>query len=87
MAFIIRANNKDYLVSDHAAQRMLQRFITEEMIVETLENGTLIEQSQGTDLYEHQIYDDILESVIIVLVIVDEIAQIIVTVIDDTGYD
>lgn len=84
MAFIIRANNKDYTVGDHAARRMIERFIPEEMVVETLENGTMTEQPHGTDLYECEIYDTTLEAVVIVRVVVDEETKIIVSVIDDT---
>jgi hypothetical protein len=67
--------------------RMVQRFIPEEMVIETLKNGTVTEQVQGTDLYEHQIYDDTLEAIIIVRVVVDEESRTIVTVIDNTGED
>jgi hypothetical protein len=84
MTFIIRANNKDYIVSSHAAERMMQRFITEEMVIQTLENGTLTQQARGTDLYEHQIFDETLEEYVIVRVAVDEEAHLIVTVIDHT---
>jgi uncharacterized protein DUF4258 len=84
MSFILRANNKDYTVSDHAARRMLERFISEEIVIETLENGALIEQEQGNDAYEHQIYDETLEDIIIVRVVVDEENGQIVTVIDFT---
>jgi len=85
--YIIHANNKAYTVSPHAAMRMVQRFIVEEMIIETLQNGTVIEQAQGNDLYEHQIYDDTLEAFIVVHVVVDEETRTIVTVIDDTEED
>ena len=83
MAYIIRANNKNYTVSVHAAKRMVQRFIPEEMVIETLENGTIMEQAHGTDLYEHSIFDPTLEDMIIVRVIVDETTRTIVSVIDD----
>ena len=59
MAFIIRANNKDYEVSLHAANRMMQRGISEEMVVATLEYGEFYQQAHGTDLYEYQLYDDL----------------------------
>ena len=85
--YIIHANNKAYTVSPHAAMRMVQRFIPEEMIIEALENGTVTEQAHGSDLYERQIYDDALEAVIVVRVVVDEETGTIVTVIDDTEED
>ncbi len=84
MAYIIRASNKDYLVSPHAAARMLQRGITEAQIILTLENGTIIEQSHGTDLFEYSIYDDRWEETITIHVVVDENNQIIVTVMHQT---
>jgi hypothetical protein len=87
MAFIIRANNKDYTVSDHAARRMMQRYISETMMIETLENGTMTEQPHGADLYEHQIYDETLEAMVIVRVVVNEEARTIVSVIDSTEQD
>lgn len=85
--FIIHANNKDYMVSDHAAKRMRERFISEELIIETLENGTVFTQAHGIDLYEHEIYDIYLEAMIIVRVAVDEENRVIVSVIDDTDLD
>jgi hypothetical protein len=85
--YIIHANNKAYTVSPHAATRMVQRFIAEAMVIETLENGTVTEQAQGSDLYEHQLYDDILEAFIVVRIVVDEETRTIVTVIDDTEED
>jgi hypothetical protein len=84
MAYTIRANNKDYTVSDHAARRMRERYIPEEMVVEALENGVWVAQPHHTDLYEHEIYDDILDTMIIVRVVVDEKTRTIVSVIDDT---
>jgi len=87
VAFLIRANNKDYTVGDHAARRMRERFILEEMVISTLENGAMTEQSHGTDLYEHQVYDEILEAIVIVRVVVDESNRIIVSVIDETDVD
>ncbi|MBC8170067.1 MAG: DUF4258 domain-containing protein [Anaerolineae bacterium] len=87
MAFIIRANHKDYTVTYHAAQRMLERYISEEMIIDTLENGELIEQAHGIDLYKLPIYEDILEAMVIVRIAVEETSRTIVSVIDDTGED
>ncbi|MCL4249081.1 MAG: DUF4258 domain-containing protein [Anaerolineae bacterium] len=84
MAYILRANNKDYTVSYHALQRMIERSIPEEMIIAALENGSLIEQPHGNDRYEYQLYDEDLEDIVIVQVIVDEASQTIVTVMDVT---
>lgn len=87
MTYTIYANNKAYTVIDHAARRMLERFISEEMIIETLERGALIEQPHGTDLYEHQIYDEYAEDIRIIRVAVDEVTKEIKSVIDDSnGY-
>ncbi|MDX2139256.1 MAG: DUF4258 domain-containing protein [Chloroflexota bacterium] len=82
MDYIIHANNKDYIVTYHAAKRMFQRFIDEQLVIETLEQGDLIEQSHGTDLYEYAI--DIGDKVLILQVTVDEQERTIVSVIDDT---
>lgn len=84
MAYVLRANNKDYTVSDHARHRMIERSIPEEMIIATLENGSLIEQPHGNDRYEYQLYDADLEDIILVQVIVDEASRTIVTVMDVT---
>jgi len=84
MAYIIRASNKDYIVSPHAAARMLQRGISEALVILTLENGTISEQPHGTDLFEYSVYDDTWEETITIQVIVDENDQIIVTVIGQT---
>lgn len=80
MTFPLIANRKTYTVSDHAAERMIQRFISEPMIVETLEHGAVIEQEHGIDLYEHQIDDG--DEWLIIQVAVDEEKRVIVTVID-----
>ena len=64
MAYIIRASNKDYIVSPHAAARMLQRGISEALVILTLENGTISEQPHGTDLFEYSVYDDTWEETI-----------------------
>jgi hypothetical protein len=84
MVYIIRANNKTYTVSPHAAMRMLQRYISEEMLVEALENGAIIEQEHGIDVYETRLFDEVLEQTVIVQVAVDEETETIVSVIDDT---
>jgi len=84
MAYIIRASNKDYIVSPHAASRMLQRGITEAQIILTLENGTITEQSHGNDLFEYSVYDEGWQETVIIQVVVDENNQIIVTVISQT---
>jgi len=64
---------------------MLERFISDELVIKTLENGHITEQPHGRDLYEHQIYDQILEIMVIVQVVVEEDVRIIVSVIDDTS--
>lgn len=84
VAYIITANNKDYLVSPHAATRMLQRGISEALVILTLENGTITEQPHGTDLFEYSVYDEMWEETITIQVVVDENNQIIVTVINPT---
>jgi hypothetical protein len=69
--YTIIANGKAYTVSLHAANRMLQRGITEVMVVATLENGTIRVQERDTDLYEYQWFDASLQDYIIVQVVVD----------------
>lgn len=82
MTFPLKANRKTYTVSDHAAERMVQRLITETMIIETLEQGAFVEQAHGIDLYEHQIDDG--DEWLIIQAAVDEENQVIVTIIDET---
>jgi len=84
MVFILRANQRNYVVSEHAAKRMIERFISEELIVAVLEYGTVIDQPHGRVLYEHSVDDEIIEGVIIIGVVVDETTNTIVTVIDNT---
>lgn len=84
MAFIIQANNKAYTVTDHAALRMLQRYISEALVVQTLEKGSIMEQPHGTDLYEYETFDETLEAVIVIQVVVNEDEKTIVSVIDNT---
>jgi hypothetical protein len=78
----IVANNKTYEITDHAAERMMIRELSQAMIIETLEVGDLIHQRNGRDRYELQF--DAGEKFIIIQVIVDEPNRCIVTVIDDT---
>ena len=82
--YTITANNKTYIVLEHAARRMLQRDIKEEWVVETLENGDVTEQPNGRDSYELQKWIEDYQEWIIIQVIVNEDRLIIVSVIDDT---
>ena len=84
MAYEIRANNKIYTVDPHAAQRMLQRGISEAWVIETLEYGDVTTQANGRDRYELQKWDDAWEETVIIQVIVEEQKLLIVIVIDDT---
>lgn len=84
MAYMIKASNKEYLITQHAASRMLQRGISEAWVILTLENGTITEQPHGTDMFEYSIYDDRWAETIIIQVVVDENNRIIVTVISYT---
>jgi len=58
MAYTIVANNKTYTVDPHAAQRMLQRGISEEWVIETLESRAVTTQPNGRDCYELQKWVD-----------------------------
>ena len=71
-------------MSPHAANRMLMRGITEEMVIETLENGTVNSEAHGPDKYEHQLFVEDWSVYVIVQVVVNEEKLLIVTVIDDT---
>jgi hypothetical protein len=84
MAYTIEANSKSYTVDPHAAQRMLQRGILEEWVVQTLENGDVTTQSNGRDRYELQMWIDEWDELIIIQVIVDEDVLLIISVIDDS---
>lgn len=63
---------------------MLQRGISETLVILTLENGTISEQPHGTDVYEYTFYESTWEETITVQVIVDENNLIIVTIFVDT---
>jgi hypothetical protein len=84
MTFTIRANNKEYVVGDHAARRMRERFITEDMIIKALENGTIHLQPHGVDLYEYEYFFEETGEYIVVQVAVLEENQFIKSVIDVT---
>lgn len=84
MAYTIEANNKIYIVDPHAAQRMLQRGILENWVIQTLENGDVITQTNGRDRYELQMWIDDWDEMIIIQVIVDEDVLLIISVIDDS---
>ncbi|HEX2619703.1 MAG TPA: DUF4258 domain-containing protein [Phototrophicaceae bacterium] len=85
MGFVIHASHKAYTVSYHAARRMMQRYISEDMVIATLENGALNHQPQGLDVYRYLIDDDLLETTVMVRVVVNESTRMIVSVIDETG--
>jgi len=85
LAFIILANQKNYTVTDHAALRMMQRGISEQMIINVLEHGSVTTQPHENDLYEHQIYVEEWGEMLIIQVVVDEDNREIRTVIDDTS--
>lgn len=80
----IFANQTDYWVTSHAARRMLQRGITDEMVIDVLENGEMTSQPHGTDLYGKEVYDELSEEWLFIEVVVDEMNHIIVTVIDNS---
>lgn len=82
MFYTIRANHKIYEVSAHAAARMRERDIAEEMVIITLEEGSLYLQHHGIDRYEYEFVEE--DRVRIIQVAVDEPNRIIVSVIEDT---
>ncbi len=87
MAFTLQVHRKTYLVGDHAARRMIECGISEDMIVRTLEDGLIIDQNHHSDLYEHTFYDDLLQDTFTIRVVVDEVQRLIMTVIDLTPDD
>jgi hypothetical protein len=83
VVYELTANNKRYTIIEHAAERMLQRGITDEMVIDTMENGDVITQPNGRDRYEKEI--DLPDgSYMIVQVIVEENEKEIITIIDYT---
>jgi Domain of unknown function (DUF4258) len=82
MVFVIHANHKSYLVGDHALKGMRQDGITEEMIIEALEQGDMIEQAHGSWKYERQVETG--DHFVIVVVITTEEDNFIKTVYDDS---
>jgi hypothetical protein len=78
----IRANHKTYEVSEHAADRMRERDIAEDMVIITLEEGSLYLQHHRIDRYEYEFVEE--DRVRIIQVAVNEPNRIIVSVIEDT---
>jgi hypothetical protein len=79
MAYTLTVNRIEYLVSDHAAERMMLREITDEMIIMTIENGDMIEQKNGRYRFEYDIESG---RIIIVVADLDLLPREIVTVFD-----
>jgi hypothetical protein len=86
MPFEIWVNRKRYTVGAHAAKRMIQRAISEEMVIRTLEEGA-INTLYHSDHYEHAFYDDTLQETVVLRVVVDEQRRFIRTVIDLSDED
>ncbi|MBC7812377.1 MAG: DUF4258 domain-containing protein [Burkholderiales bacterium] len=84
MTHIIRAHNIDYIVRVHALDNMRERFISDELVIKTLEEGELIEQAHGNDLCELHYFDDYFQEIVVIRVAVNEPQKAIITVIDDT---
>jgi hypothetical protein len=63
---------------------MLLRNISEQMLIDTIEQGTLTIQDHGTDLYEMEFDLEDEHIWLIIQVVVDEFERIIVSIIDDT---
>lgn len=84
MSFPLWINHKRYIVGDHAARRMLERGISDDTIIRTMEEGSVQEQQHKNDLYEHTFYDECLRDTITIRIIVNERLRFIMTVIDLT---
>lgn len=75
----ITVNNKRYTVNDHALKRMLQRNLSEAMLVKTMEAGTMTYQEwNDRDVYEYDLESD--DESVTLKVIVDESNRVIVTI-------
>jgi hypothetical protein len=77
MAYTLTVNRIEYLVSDHAAERMMLREITDQMIIMTIKNGDMIEQKNGCYRFEYDIESG---RIIIVVADLDLLLREIVTV-------
>jgi hypothetical protein len=86
MPFDLWINRKRYTVGAHAAKRMMQRAISEDMIIRTMEEGS-INELYHSDLYEHAFYDEALGEMFVIRVVVDEQRRFIRTVIDLSDQD
>ena len=84
MTHIIRAHNIDYIVRIHALDNMRERYISDELVIRTLEEGELIDQAHGNDMYELQYFDNDFQEIVVIRVVVNERQWAIITVIDDT---
>jgi hypothetical protein len=81
MAYTIKALGRTFIVSPHTDNRMLVRAITEVMLIEVLEDGSIEDQPHGRTKYEKEIEGRIIG------VIVNEANNTIVTVIDYSDQD
>jgi hypothetical protein len=88
MAIKIFVKNALYEISEYALRRMIERYISEDAIVEVLDTGELVEQPHGRDYYEKQIYYAETDEWVTIRVVVNETARMIVTVhTDEDEYD
>jgi Domain of unknown function (DUF4258) len=78
----ITINNILYTVTDYAAQRLIQRHITDSIVITTIEKGDLHIQENGRYRYEHQV--DSGDNVLVIRVIINPDNNDIVTVYNDT---
>ncbi|MCB9456008.1 MAG: DUF4258 domain-containing protein [Anaerolineaceae bacterium] len=84
MSYIIRVNGIDYLITDYAAMRMLQRYIIDDMIIQAILRGELIEQAHGRDILEVQFWDDDTQQTRIIRIIIAPDTHTVITVYDDS---
>ncbi len=84
MAYIIHINGIDYLITDYSAWRMLQRHISDEIVIETIQKGDLIEQAHERDILEAQIWDDRENRMRTIRVIIEPTIKTVITVYDDS---
>ena len=77
MSYTLAVNRKTYIVTDHTALRMLERYVTDAMIVDTIEQGDWSQQENGRDRYEREVILD--GQMALLIVIVDEQEQRIIT--------
>jgi hypothetical protein len=73
MSFTLIANNTEYFVTEHTAERMMMRNISEEMLIEVLEKGEMIDQPPNKIIFERDFFlEETFETIIVRAVVLEE---------------